>query len=112
MKRKRLYLLGFSALTLVSLLLPTSVALAAKLSSRVGAGRLATQAAFPARYFAPYVEVMPDPSLAYKGDQIGQVEQQMGIKYYQVAFILGQGCKAVWGGDAVLTTSPDPIMAA
>ncbi|HWS83653.1 MAG TPA: chitinase, partial [Ktedonobacteraceae bacterium] len=91
---------------------PASVALAAELSSRVGAGRLAAHAGFPSKYFMPYVEVMPDPSLAYKADQIGQIEQQTGIKYFQLAFILGQGCKAVWGGDAVLTMSPDPIMAA
>ena len=110
MKCKRLYILGFSALMLVGLLIPASVALAVKLSSHVAAGQLATQDGFPARYFAPYVEVMPDPSVAYTADQIGQVEQQMGVKYFQLAFILGQGCKAVWGGDAVLSPSPDPIM--
>jgi chitinase len=96
---------------LIGLLIPASVALAAKMSSHVAAERLATQGGFPARYFAPYVEVMPDPSVAYTADQIGQVEQQTGIKYFQLAFILGQGCKAVWGGDAVLSPSPDPIMA-
>src|SRR5882762_8620466 len=106
MKHKRLYILGFSSLTLISLLLPTSVALAAKLSSH----GTAAQAGFPARYFAPYVGVMPDPSIAYKADQIGQAEQQTGVKYFILAFILGQGCKAVWGGDAVLSPSPDPIM--
>src|SRR5207245_467166 len=69
------------------------------------------QAGFPARYFAPYLGVMPNPSLAYKADQIGQVAQQTGVKYLKLAFILGQGCKAVWGGDAILSQPPDAIKA-
>src|SRR5260370_1289750 len=110
MKHKRLYILGFSSLTLISLLLPTSVALAAKLSSHGTATQLAAQAGFPGKYFAPYIEVMPNSSIANQAAQIGQAEQQAGVKYFTLAFILGQGCKAVWGGDAVLSPSPDPIM--
>ena len=103
MKHKRLYILGFSSLTLISLFLPASVALAAKLSSHGAATQLAAQAGFPGKYFAPYVE-------ANQANQIGQAEQQAGVKYFILAFILGQGCKAVWGGGAVLSPSPDPIM--
>src|SRR5260370_7262954 len=110
MKHKRLYILGFSSLTLISLLLPTSCALADKLSSHGTGKQLAGQAGFPGKYFAPYIEVMPNSSIANQAAQIGQAEQQAGVKYFTLAFILGQGCKAVWGGDAVLSPSPDPIM--
>lgn len=49
---------------------------------------------FPARFFAPYVDVLmwPTPNIA-------QIAQQTGTKYYTLAFIVsGTGCSASWGG--------------
>lgn len=54
---------------------------------------------FPARVFAPYVDVLlwPTPNIA-------TFAQQTGVKYYTLAFIVsGNGCSASWGGVVPLS---------
>jgi hypothetical protein len=101
MKCKRVYILGFNVLVLVSLLWPASVALATKLSYHV----TAIQAnKFPARYFAPYDYVNPG-----SGDFV-QAAQQTGVKYYSLAFILSSGgCQASWQGAGGAVSASDAM---
>jgi hypothetical protein len=121
MKNKRWSVLGFAALASVSLLLPAGVALAAKLSSSIPAGRQAMQSgAWPTRYFAPYVYVEPGPTTSSNPNQIVKAAQQTGNKYYILGLIITSGCQAIWGDSTKVGQSPagspsgtgDPVMMA
>jgi Glycosyl hydrolases family 18 len=124
MRHKRLYLLAFSApmLLLLSLLLPAHVVKAANVNMSVPATikRNSLPTSTWSSYFAPYVYVMPGPSADSKPSSIIQAEQQTGVKYYTLAFIISQGCQAIWGdftqpGEipaGIPPGTPDPMMTA
>lgn len=114
MKYKRWSVFGFTALMLMSFLLPAGVAFAVNLSSNTTAKQLA---GLPDRYFAPYVEVASGYGGANQDPaQIMAAGHATGVKYFKVGFILAAGCKAIWGdgntpvGDKPQGFSSDPIM--
>ncbi|WP_376794820.1 carbohydrate binding domain-containing protein [Thermogemmatispora sp.] len=57
--------------------------------------RPAQAAGFPARYFAPYVDTGLYPTFP-----LTQTAQQIGVKFYTLAFIINGGgsCQAEWNG--------------
>jgi hypothetical protein len=104
-KYKGLCLIGLSAFALISLLLPASIASAAKLSSRVIAGINAEQAS--GFSFAPYIFVNPASTADNNPNNIIDAVKQTGLKYYKLAFITGSGCQGIWGaGDSTAQTTP------
>ena len=105
MKHKRLYLIGLSAFALISLLLPASIASAAKLSYRAIAGINAGQA--NGFSFAPYIFVNPASTTDNNPNNIIDAVKKTGLKYYKLAFITGNGCQGIWGaGDSTAQTTP------
>ncbi len=119
MKRKRFYFLAFSApmFLLFSLLLPASVVKAANASKMDKRIFNATTAQV---VFKPYVYVMPGPSEDSKPSSIVDAAKQTGIKYFTLAFIISQGCQAIWGDFTqpgklplgIPAGTPDPMMTA
>jgi chitinase len=70
--------------------------------------------------FKPYVYVMPGPSADSKPSSIIETAQQTGVKDFTLAFIISQGCQAIWGDFTqpgklplgIPPGTPDPMMTA
>ncbi|HWS83748.1 MAG TPA: hypothetical protein VN207_05765, partial [Ktedonobacteraceae bacterium] len=117
MKRKRFYFLAFSApmFLLLSLLLPASIVKAANASTMEKRIFNATTSQV---VFKPYVYVMPGPSDDSKPSSIVDAAKQTGVKYFTLAFIISQGCQAIWGDFTqpgkhplgIPAGTPDPMM--
>lgn len=120
MRHQRFYFLGFSPLVLLllSLLLPTSIVSAANAS---GMGKEVVNASSQGGpVFKPYVYVMPGPSTDSKPSSFVEAAQRTGVKYFTLAFIISQGCQAIWGDftqpgkmpQGLPPGTPDPMMTA
>ena len=55
----------------------------------------------PAHVFAPYTYSWDSPPV-----NMASLASSQGIKYFTLAFILGNGCSAAWNGNTSLSSSP------